>query len=342
MSTNIYKYNHSFSLEAGGELPSLEIAYSTFGSADNDKPVIWVCHALTANSDVADWWTNTVVEGRFLDPSKYFIVCANILGSHYGTTGPLSTNLQTGKPYYNAFPLVTVRDMVRAHQILAAHLGIKNIKTLIGSSLGGYQAMEWAIAEPAFIKELILIATSSATTPWITAFNETQRMAIEADSTYGLPQADAGAKGMATARAIALLSYRGAAAYNCTQVEPDGERMEKHRVCSYQHHQGKKLVDRFNAYSYYRLTQALDSHNVGRGRNGGISGALAQIQARTLLVAISSDLLFPVSEHQFMNKHIPHSTLRIIDSDFAHDGFLVEADKLNKMIMEFYEHRDCA
>jgi homoserine O-acetyltransferase len=162
-------------------------------------------------------------------------------------------------------------------------------------------------------------------------------MAIEADSTYGLPQADAGAQGMATARATALLSYRGPQAYNSTQAEPDGERIEKHRVCSYQRYQGKKLVDRFNAYSYYRLTQALDSHNIGRGRDGGVTGALAHIQARTLLIAISSDLLFPVSEHQFMQQHIPHSALHIIDSDFAHDGFLVEADKLNEMILKFYD-----
>jgi homoserine O-acetyltransferase len=337
LTANIYKYNHSFSLEAGGELPLLEIAYNTFGTAD--KPVIWVCHALTANSDVADWWTDTVTAGRFLDPSKYFIVCANVLGSHYGTTGPLSINPETGKPYYGAFPLITVRDMVRAHQLLAAHLNIKSIKTLIGSSLGGYQAIEWAVMEPNFVKELILIATSSATTPWITAFNETQRMAIEADSAYGLPQADAGAKGMAVARAIALLSYRGAAAYNRTQAESDNERMEKHRVCSYQHHQGKKLVERFNAYSYYRLTQALDSHNIGRARIS-IESALNSIAARTLLIAISSDLLFPVSEHEFMHQHIPQSTLRIIESDFAHDGFLVEADKLNEMIIQFYEEKN--
>jgi homoserine O-acetyltransferase len=332
---NIYKYNHSFPLEAGGELPSLEIAYHTFGNAD--KPVIWVCHALTANSDVADWWVNTVVAGRFLDPSKYFIVCANILGSHYGTTGPLSINPQTGNPYYGTFPLITVRDTIRAHQILAAHLGIKRIKTLIGSSLGGYQAMEWAIMEPDFTKELILIATSSATTPWITAFNETQRMAIEADNTYGLPQDNAGAAGMAAARAIALLSYRGAAAYNCTQAESDDNRISEHRVCSYQRHQGNKLVARFNAYSYYRLTQMLDSHNIGRGR-GSIREALSLIKARTLLTAINSDLLFPVSEHEFMQKHIPNSTLRVISSDFAHDGFLVEADKLNEMILEFYNN----
>ncbi len=141
---------------------------------------------------------------------------------------------------------------------------------------------------------------------------------------------------MAAGRAIALLSYRGAEAYNSTQAETDNNRLQGHKVCSYQRHQGNKLVARFNAYSYYRLTQTLDSHNVGRNR-GGIEKALQSIKARTLLVAINSDILFPLSEHEFMHQHIPQSTLKIIDSPFAHDGFLVEADKLNEIILDFYE-----
>ncbi|MDE6146112.1 MAG: alpha/beta fold hydrolase, partial [Muribaculaceae bacterium] len=182
----VYDYKDTFKLETGAQLPGLQIAYHTFGrlNAERDN-VIWVCHALTANSDVADWWPNTVVSGGFLDPDKYFIVCANILGSHYGTTGPLSVDPRSGKPYYDRFPQMTVRDMVRVHQLLAAYLGIQRVKLLIGSSLGGFQCMEWALMEPDFAERTALIATTPVTKPWAAAFNESQRMAIDADTTYG-------------------------------------------------------------------------------------------------------------------------------------------------------------
>ena len=139
-----YHYEHPFELESGASLPSLTIAYDTYGTLNaNADNVVWVCHALTANSDVADWWPHTVERGRFLDPEKYFIVCANFLGSHYGTTGPLHINPQTGNPWYNDFPPFTIRDMVQAHRLLAAHLGISQVELLVGSSIGGFQCIEW-------------------------------------------------------------------------------------------------------------------------------------------------------------------------------------------------------
>ena len=149
--SRIYHHNEPCILESGEQLPELDIAYDTFGELSPAKDnVIWVCHALTANSDVADWWPHTVEEGRFLDPTRYFIVCANFLGSHYGTTSPLSTNPATGKKWNYDFPRISVRDMVRCHQLLARHLGIERVKLLIGSSIGGFQCMEWAIMEPDF------------------------------------------------------------------------------------------------------------------------------------------------------------------------------------------------
>ena len=154
-----YRYEKPFELECGAVLPSLTIAYDTFGELNADKSnVIWVCHALTANSDVADWWPHTVEEGCFLDPAKYFTVCANFLGSHYGTTGPLSVNPATGEPWYGDFPLVTVRDMVRAHQVLAEHLGINCVKLLIGSSIGGFQCLEWRVMQPDFAEKAEFIS----------------------------------------------------------------------------------------------------------------------------------------------------------------------------------------
>lgn len=326
-------------LECGEELTEFDIAYNTYGSMNADSSnVIWVCHALTANSDVAEWWPNTVEPGRFLDPQKYFIICANIIGSHYGSSGPLSLNPLTGKPYYNSFPEVTVRDMVHAHQRLAAHLGIKQVELLIGSSLGGFQSMEWALMQPYFARRVALIATSAYTTPWAAGFNESQRMAIEADPTYGADSPDAGLRGMRAARSMALLSYRGPAAYNLTQADAE-ERpsISYRRVHSYQQHQGDKLCARFNAYSYCRLSRAVDAHDVGRGR-GGLVAALQSMKPETLVVGITSDILFTIEDARFLADNIPNSSFRTIESDFGHDGFLVEHDKLNAIIKEFINH----
>lgn len=335
----VHHHKAPFTLENGAVLPELEIAYHTFGTpSPNLDNVVWVCHALTANSDVDDWWKDTVTSGKFLDPNRYFIVCANVLGSCYGTTGPLSVNPDTGRPYYGSFPLFTIRDIVNVHRILADALGISRVKMIIGSSLGGFQCMEWALMDPDFAEHAVLIATSPETKPWAAAFNESQRMAIETDSTFGNNSPQAGLKGMGVARSLALLSYRGPAAYDLTQCETDDSLPTgypfKRRVHGYQQHQGKKLMDRFNAYSYYRLSQAVDSHNVGRSR-GSISLTLSTIKAKTLIVAISSDILFPPSDHLDLANYIPNAQYHVIDSAFGHDGFLLENEKLNNLINDF-------
>ena len=332
-----YRYNAPFILESGEVLPEVDIVYDTFGELNEAKDnVIWVCHALTANSDVADWWPHTVEEGRFLDPARYFIICANFLGSHYGTTSPLSVNPATGEKYYYDFPRITVRDMVRCHQLLARHLGVERVKMLIGSSIGGFQCMEWAIMEPDFMENLVLIATTTCSEPWAAAFNESQRMAIRLDKSWGERRDDAGIDGMAVARSIALISYRGGGAYNATQRELDGgeDVSFERRVHSYQQYQGEKLRRRFNAISYYRLSEAVDSHNIGRNR-GGIAEALRAIKARTLVVAISSDILFPPEAHAPLREYINGAEYHLIESEFGHDGFLVEHEKLNEIITTF-------
>lgn len=331
---NLYRHNRPFELERGGILPELVIAFSTYGelNAAHDN-VVWVCHALTADSEVAAWWPHTVEAGRFLDPARHFIICANILGSHYGTTGPLHINPATGRPYYGDFPELTIRDMVKAHRLLADMLGIHRIEALIGSSVGGFQAVEWAVEEPERIEKLVLIATAAKATPWCIAIDETQRMAIEADSTFGEPYASAGLKGLAAARAIGLLSYRGADGYNLTQQDTE-ETPVQHRACTYQQHQGEKLCRRYNAYSYYKILNAFDTHNVGRGR-GGIETALQRITAQCLVVGISTDIVFPASEMRSLNDLLPHSTYHQIDSPFGHGGFLVEHEQLNRNLNPF-------
>lgn len=332
----IERFDIPLALECGEVLPSFEVEYITYGTLSPTRDnVIWVCHALTADSRVAEWWPHTVEEGRFLDPAKWFVICANFLLSPYGSTSPVSVNPTTGRPWRGDFPQVTVRDMVAAHRALARRLGIESVELLIGSSIGGFQTMEWAIVEPHFAKRIALIATCVRSSAWAIAFNESQRMAIEADGTFGEDSPTAGAAGMAAARSIALLSYRGAAAYNATQTDPEREKLGHYRATTYQQHQGEKLRRRFDAHCYYRLTQAVDSHDIARGRGGDEAEVLRSIRAKTLVVAITSDILFPPEDHKVMVDNIPDVTYRLIESPFGHDGFLVEYEQLDAIIKEF-------
>lgn len=331
----LLKLSEPFKLELGGCIDRLEIAYHTYGTlSPKGDNVVWVCHALTANSDVADWWPHTVVKDGFLDPEKYFIVCANILGSCYGTTGPLSVNQVTGLPYYADFPKLTVGDWARAHSLLADHLGVRKIKELVGSSVGGFQALEWAAQEPDRFETMILIATDAVATPWSIAIDETQRMAIFADQTYGEPHEDAGAAGLAAARALGLLTYRGGEGYNRTQQNYPDTPKGSHRACSYQRYQGEKLVKRYNAYSYVAILDAFDTHDIGRNR-GGLDNVLASFSMPTLVVGITTDLIFPPEDMKLLASRLGSASYREIDSPFGHDGFLVEHEQLRTIIDEF-------
>lgn len=324
-----------FACESGQVLSEMSIAYHTWGNLNEHKDnVVWICHALTANSDAADWWADMVGEGKCFDPEKYFIVCANYIGSCYGSTGPASINPQSNKPYYLQFPEITVRDMVRVHELLREKLEIHSIFAAIGGSIGGFQVMEWALLNPKLIKNLILIACSAQTSPWAIALNESQRLAIEADSSFLTETEGGGAAGLVAARSIALLSYRSGYAYNQTQAESDDSKISDFKAASYQRYQGQKLVKRFDAYSYYCLTKAIDSHHVGRGR-GGREKALASIESKTLIISISSDQLFPPYEQKFLAEHIPSAEFHLIDSLFGHDGFLIEHETLSAIINKF-------
>lgn len=336
MSTSLtYKYSKIFKLESGKKLRNLEIAYQTYGTLNAKKDnVIWACHALTANADVLDWWKGLFGAKDLFNSEEHFIVCANVLGSNYGTTNPLSVNPVTGQPYYLAFPEFTIRDLAAIHQILADHLGIKTVKTLIGGSLGGQQALEWSISGKTEIENLILVATNAAHSPWGIAFNESQRLAIATDRTFFANKPDGGYKGLKTARSIALLSYRTYEAYNETQLESVNDKVTDFRASSYQNYQGEKLCKRFNAYSYWYLSKAMDSHNVGRGRKS-IADALKLVKANTLVIGIENDVLFPITEQQFLAKHIVDAQFASIKCAYGHDGFLIETDKLTNIIGNF-------
>lgn len=340
MSVNIYHHKKQFKLESGKKLKNLRIAYHTYGTLNARKDnVVWVCHALTASSDVFDWWQGLFGEKQLFNPDEHFIVCANILGSAYGTTSPLDQNPATGQPYYLQFPQFTIRDLVAAHRLLSDHLKISRIDTLIGGSIGGQQALEWAVTEPHRIARLILIATNARHSPWGIAFNESQRLAISTDRTFYAQHPDGGKKGLKAARAFALLSYRTYNTYGVTQSETEEDRTDQFKASSYQNYQGDKLVRRFNAFSYWYLTKAMDSHHIGRNR-GSLEEALRSIKAETLVIGVSSDILFPAEEQKFLAHHIPNARYREIDSFYGHDGFLVETRALAAEIGTFLESEE--
>ncbi len=333
---NIYKYNSDFVLESGFVFPNIEIAYCTYGTLNADKSnVVWVCHALTANADVVDWWNGVIGSNAIVNPDKHFIVCANILGSCYGTTGPLSINPQTNQPYYNSFPLITIRDMVNAHMLLRKHLGINKIFLLMGGSMGGYQAMEWCVMEKGLVENLFLLATSASESAWGIATHTAQRLSIEADITWNTATPNAAAKGLKAARAIGMLTYRSYHIMVQQQTDTDKEKIENFKASSYINYQGDKLVQRFNAYSYWQLTKSMDSHNLARGRNSSLENVLNSIEQRTLIIGISSDILCPVVEQQFLATNIPNAQLVIIDSNYGHDGFMVETTAISSQLQKW-------
>lgn len=335
-SMELFQYDQPFSLETGGTLPALTIAYDTYGRLNAGRSnVVWVCHALTASSDVMEWWPGVAGPGLGIDPQKHFIVCANILGSVYGSTGPLSVNPLTGQPYYSSFPFITIRDMVRAHILLREHLGIESIYLLAGGSMGGYQAQEWCLMEPGVIQNLFLLATSAAESPWGIAIHTAQRLAIEADDTWKDPSAAAGSKGLKAARGVGLLTYRNYDILLQKQKDADNNKLDDFKAASYISYQGDKLVNRFHAYSYWLLTKAMDSHNLARGRNAALAGVLKRIRQRTLIMGISSDILCPLPEQRFLRQHLPHATLVEIDSSYGHDGFIIEGEKISHHLTDW-------
>lgn len=330
--TKVFKYPFQFNLEQGRYLPGFELAYTTYGKLNEQKSnVIWVCHALTGNANPNDWWHGLVGEGKLYNPGEHFIVCANVIGSCYGSTSPLSVDPENGQPFFHRFPLITIRDVVAAMELLREHLEIDSIQVCIGGSLGGQQALEWVIEYPKAIRKLILIAANASHSPWGIAFNESQRMAIAADHTWKNDSPDAGLEGLKAARSIAMLTYRHYDTYNFSQARDNSDQIDDFRAATYQQYQGEKFIRRFNAFSYWTLTKMMDTHNVGRNRNGLVS-ALQGIALPTLIIGIASDLLFPVREQYFLQTHIPDSTYQEIDSLYGHDGFLVDYGPLTRII----------
>jgi homoserine O-acetyltransferase len=333
-----YTINDPFITESGFTLPHVQVRYKTWGTLNADGTnAVLVCHALTGNSDADEWFPGLFGTDGILDPTRQFIVCANVLGGCYGTTGPSSLNPLTNKPYQADFPLVTIRDMVRVQQALLDHLGVESIELAIGGSMGGMQVLEWLIMDHR-IQKAMLIAMGKAHSAWTIGVSEAQRRAIQADKRWNngfydptAPPAD----GLAAARMMGMIMYRSQPAFE-RKFSRNYQTGQDHlfQVSSYLNYQGSKLVNRFDANSYIRLTQAMDSHDVYRGRElyGDI---LADVRVPVLIVGISSDVLYPTVEQQELATLLPNGVYREIDSDEGHDAFLIEFPKMVHIFKEF-------
>jgi homoserine O-acetyltransferase len=322
MSLKKFKYDRPFTLESGEIFDDLQITYATYGTLNAGiTNVVWVFHALTANAEVMKWWPGLFGEDDFFNPTDNYIICANVIGSPYGSSCPEDLT----------FPQFTVRDVVKAQFLLAEALGINHIKVLIGGSFGGSQALEFAYAFQGKIENVILIASAAAESAWGIAIHEAQRLALKADKTFG--KVGGGVEGLKAARAIGMLTYRTSASFIDSQTDDDG-RVDDFRAASYIRYQADKFKRRFNALSYYYLSKCLDSHNLGRDR-GGIRSALSLIDTRALVIGIDSDQLLPTHLQKHMVANLPKAIYKEVHSVFGHDGFLIETDKISKIISKF-------
>lgn len=331
---SFYHLEEPFELENGGLLEQPVIAYHTYGTLNKNRDnVIFICHALTANSDADDWWHGLFGKGDIFDWDKYFIICANNLGSPYGTTSPKHKDPATGEIYGMDFPFFTLRDTARLHIKILEHFDISSVHLLIGGSGGGNICQEIAFSWKDRIQNMVLLCCSAMETPWVIAIHESQRIALEADTTLYHKTDGAGQAGLKACRGLALPFYRTHISFKLRQKEIDLDKVSDFRASSYIHYQGDKFVKRFDAHCYYKLLTALDTHNMGRGR-GSIEQALSTITANTVVIGFDSDILMPKIEQQFLAKHIPNAVYAEIKSLFGHDAFLIEIDDIRKNIRE--------
>lgn len=314
----------SFTLDSGAALPGAELAYRTWGtlSRTGDNAVV-VCHALTGSADADVWWSALLGEGRALDPSRDFIVCSSILGSCYGSTGPASPAAD-GAPWGTRFPSLTVRDLVRAQQILLDALDVRGVKLVVGGSLGGMQALEWALLDER-VEAAAILAAPARHEAWAMGWSAAQRQALDTARTPEL--------GLAAARTIAMLSYRSPTSLTDRFGRNAGEDAG-FAIQDWLAHHGRALVQRFDPQSYRVLLDVMDHHDVGHDR-GGVAEALRSLHRPVLVLAISTDQLYPPAESEALAGLLPNAELVRFDSPHGHDGFLIEAARIGVELTAF-------
>lgn len=343
--TRYWKCSTPLKLELGGQLPCYELAYRSWGrlSPNGDNAVV-VCHALTGSADVDDWWGALFGDGCALDPQRDFILCSNVLGGCSGSTGPASMDVY-GHRYGASFPALTIRDQVRAQMGLADALGIRRIKLVIGGSMGGLQALEWALLDDMRVESIAVIAASARHSAWCISWSEAQRMALRADSKFrdgNYDPDDPPLCGLGAARAIAMTTYRSAESLNLRYGRENGasafgqraQAPDDFAVRGWLHHHAAMFVERFDANCYLALLDAMDRHDVGYGR-GGACAALKRITQPALVVTVSSDALYPPADQLDMYRELPDAEYVPMQSSHGHDGFLIDAAQLAPHVANF-------
>jgi homoserine O-acetyltransferase len=360
VTTSFYHHSTPLPLEGGEILPSLTIAYETYGKLNREKSnAILVCHALSGDAHVAGfhegdekpgWWNAVIGPGKALDTDRYFVICANVLGGCKGSTGPSSVNPATGKPFGAKFPVITIRDMVNAQKLLIDQLGISQLYVIVGGSMGGMQVLQWTVTYPDHMKKAVVIATSGYSTPQQIAFNEVGRKAIISDphwnsgDYYGktLP-----IHGLALARMVGHITYLS----NESMHEKFGRALQgkdrigfdfstDFKIESYLHHQGDTFTRRFDANSYLYITKAIDYFDLTK--DGSLTTGLAGVKAAFLVISVSSDWLYPPYQSQEIVSALTANDLEIhyceIRSNYGHDAFLLESGQINYLVGKFLSH----
>jgi homoserine O-acetyltransferase len=326
-----------FVLENGEILQDVEIAYRTWGDPANAaENAILICHALTGSADVEAWWPNIIGKDKAFDPASDFVICANILGSCYGTTGPVSIKPGSSERYRADFPAISVRDMVELQRVLLDELGVEQLELVTGPSLGGMQALEWAISYPDRVRSVVPIGVGGRHSAWCIGVSEAQRAAIAADPNWngGYYSDDSPpANGLAAARMMAVCTYRSWQSFD-HRFGRERRTDDQYQVQSYLRHQGEKINGRFDANTYVALTHAMHTHDLSRGR-GDYPEVLRTVLQPALVVSVSTDALYPPEEQQVLAEHLPGARYEILESAHGHDGFLIETESLGNKIAQF-------
>jgi homoserine O-acetyltransferase/O-succinyltransferase len=336
--TRLWRLDAPFALESGIELPGVVVAYRTWGRlAPDGGNAVLVCHALTGSADADVWWSGLFGSGKALDPNRDFVICSNVLAGCYGTSGPIQPHPDDGEPWGSRFPVVTIRDMVRLQALLLDRLGVERLRLVLGPSLGGMQVLEWAAMYPERVRAMAPIGVSGRHSAWCIAISESQRRAILLDPDWRegrYPPDRPPRHGLAVARMIAMCSYRSWENFESRFARKSQDWDGQFAVASYLNYQGEKLHRRFDANTYVRLTQAMDSHDLARGR-GEYAAVLGALSMPALVVSVDSDVLYPPREQQELAELLPVAHYEMLQTPAGHDGFLIETDALSDMLLAF-------
>lgn len=347
-------------LEGGSKLAPVRIAYETYGRLNKDRSnAILICHALSGDAHAAGyhkgdpkpgWWDIAIGPGRGFDTNKYFVICSNVIGGCRGSTGPSSIDPATGRPYGTTFPVVTIKDMVNAQKLLVDHLGITGLLAVAGGSMGGMQALQWAVSYPGSMKRVVVIASTACSTPQQIAFNAVGRRAITSDPAWkggNYYDEEPPSRGLALARMVGHITYLS----DDAMISKFGRRLKDKdkvgfdfttdfQVESYLYHQGDSFIKRFDPNTYLYVTKAIDYFDLAAGKSliAGLSG----VKAKALVVGVSSDWLYPSYQSQEIVSALSASNVKVsygeIRSPYGHDAFLLEGGQINYILKSFFNH----